>query len=74
MVQCKLHSNADKYHYMRLGKFAKNAKFSFDGNTYINSKEKKIFGIFIDNYLLFDSHIKEVRRQASPKLPHYLQD
>lgn len=59
---------------MRLGKFAKNAKFSFDGNTYINSKEKKIFGIFIDNYLLFDSHIKEVCRQASAKLPHYLQD
>ena len=28
-----------------------NEKFPFDGNTYVNSKEKKILGIIMDNDL-----------------------
>ena len=41
---------------MCLGKATENTKFSFDGNTYVNSKEEKILGIIIDNDLFFDSH------------------
>ena len=33
--------NADKCQHMCLGKDTENEKFYFDGNTYVNSKEKK---------------------------------
>ena len=52
--------NADKCHYMCLGKATENVKFSFDGNTCVNSKEEKVLGIIIDNDLLFYSHVKKV--------------
>lgn len=33
--------NADKGHYICLGKDTENAKFHFDGNAYVDSKEEK---------------------------------
>ena len=33
--------NTDKGHYICLGKDTENAKFHFDGNTYVDSKEEK---------------------------------
>ena len=48
--------NADKCPYMCLDKATENTKISFDGNTYVNSKEEKILGIIIDNDFFFDSH------------------
>ena len=61
--------NADKCHYiMWFGKGTEIAKFYFDGSTYINSEEENLLDIFIDNALLFDSHIKEVCEKASQKL------
>ena len=53
---------------MCLSKNTKNAKFYFDGNSYVNSKEKKILGIIINNAFLFDSYIKEVLKKATQKL------
>ena len=35
------------------GKASENAKFSFDGNPNVNSKEEKILGIIIDDDLFF---------------------
>ena len=49
-----------------LGKATENAKFSFDKNTYVNSKEEKILGIIKDSF--FNSHIKEGCKKASQKL------
>ena len=51
-------SNADKCHDICLGEDAENAKFCFDMNTSVNSKEETRLGIIIDNALLFDSHVK----------------
>ena len=69
--------NADKCHYMCLGKDLDNAKFYFDKNTYVNNNEEKALGNIIDNALLFESHIKEVCRKVSQRpaalsrLPNY---
>ena len=41
-------------------------KWSFDGNTYVNSKEEKRPGIIIDNDLLFDGHVKDTHREKAP--------
>ena len=54
---------------MSLGKVTEDEKFSFDVNTWVNSKEEKVLGIAIDNAGLFDSHIKEGCKKASQKLP-----
>ena len=51
---------------MCLDKATENTKISFDGNTYVNSKEEKILGIVIDNDLFFDSHKGSVSK-AFPK-------
>ena len=54
---------------MCLSKNTKNAKFYFDGNSYVNSKKKiYILGIIINNAFLFDSYIKEVLKKATQKL------
>ena len=42
------------------GKASENAKFSFDGNPNVNSKEEKILGIIIDDDLFFYCYIKKV--------------
>lgn len=54
---------------MSLGKVTEDEKFSFDVNTWVNSKEEKVLGIAIDNAGLLDSHIKEGCKKASQKLP-----
>ena len=58
--------NADKCQHMCLGKDTENEKFYFDGNTYVNSKEKKI-DIIIGNALLLNSRIKELFEKTFPK-------
>ena len=48
--------NADKSHFMCLGKGTKNENFIFNSFTINKSNEEKILGITIDNKLTFKSH------------------
>ena len=43
--------NAEKCHFMCLGKITGNETFIFKDNTMNNSKEEKILGVTIDNRL-----------------------
>ena len=45
--------NADKYHFMRLGKDTENETFIFNNLIFNNSNEEKIHGIIIYNKLTF---------------------
>ena len=57
--------NAEKYHFMCLGKDARNETFIFKGVIMKNIKEQKILGVTKDNKLTFKSHIKNLRKKAS---------
>ena len=60
--------NADKCHFMCLGKNTEEETFTFNEIVMKNSKEEKILGVIIDNKLSFKSHIKELCKKASQKL------
>ena len=60
--------NADKYHFMCLGKDAENKDCIFNNFIFNNSNEKKILGITIDNKLTFKSHIKILCKKATQKI------
>ena len=50
--------NANKCHFMSLGKDTENETFIFNNFIFNNSSEERILGITIDNKLTFKSHIK----------------
>ena len=50
--------NAEKSHFMCLGKDTGNETFIFKGLVMKNCKEQKAFGVTIDNKLTFKIHIK----------------
>ena len=58
--------NADKCHFMCLGKDMENETFIFNF-IFNNSNEEKILGITIGNKLTFKSHIKILCRKAARK-------
>ena len=60
--------NAEKCHYMCLGRNTENATFRFNQKVYENSKEETILGITIDNKLTFYSHVKEICKKTSQKI------
>ena len=57
--------NADKCHFMCLGKGAENETFIFTNFIFINSNEERILGITIDNKLTFKSHVKIIYKNAA---------
>ena len=50
--------NADKCHFMCLGKDTENETSTFNNFIFNNGNKEKILGITIDNKLTFKSHIK----------------
>ena len=58
--------NADKCHFMCLGKDMENETFIFNF-IFNNSNEEKILGITIGNKLTFKSHIKILCRKGARK-------
>ena len=60
--------NADKCHFMCLGKDTENETFIFNNFIFNNDNEEKILGISIDNKLTFKSHIKFLCRKAAQKI------
>ena len=50
--------NADKCHFMCIGKDTENETFVFNNFIFNNSNEEKILGNTIDNKLTFKSHIE----------------
>ena len=60
--------NADKCHFMCLGKNSTNVDFTFQDIYMKNTEEVKILGVTIDNKLSFNSHIKTLCMKASQKL------
>ena len=60
--------NAEKCHFMCLGKNTEEETFIFNGIVMRNSKEEKILGVIIDNKLSFKSHINDLCKKASKKL------
>ena len=60
--------NADKCHFMCLGKDTKNATFIFNNFIFNNSNEKKILEITIDNKLTFKGLIEILCRKAAQKM------
>ena len=60
--------NADKYHFMCLGKNMVKEIFIFNGFTFNNSNERRILGITTDNKLTFKSHIKMLRKKSAQKI------
>ena len=60
--------NADKCHFMYLGKNKDNETFIFYNFIFNNSNEEKILGITIDNKLTFKGHIKILCRKAAQKM------
>ena len=50
--------NADKCHFMCLGKDTENETSIFNNFIFNNGNKEKILGITIDNKLTFKSHIK----------------
>ena len=60
--------NADKCHFMCLGKDTENETFIFNNFIFNNSNEEKILGITIDNKLTFKGHIKILCRKAAQKM------
>ena len=57
--------NADKCHFMCLGKNTENETFIFNNFIFDNSNEEKIIGIIVNNNLTCKSHIKILRRNVS---------
>ena len=60
--------NADKCHFMCLGKNTETETFLFNDIIMENSKEERILGILIDNKLTFRSHIIELCKKTSQKI------
>ena len=60
--------NADKCHFISLGKDTENETFIFNNFIFNNSNEEKILGITIDNKLTFKGHIKILCRKAAQKM------
>ena len=60
--------NAEKCHFMCLGKDTCNETFIFKSLVMKNSKEQKILRATIDNRLTFKSHMKNLCKAASQKI------
>ena len=60
--------NADKYHFMFLGKDTENETIIFNNFIFNNSYKEKILEITIDNNLTFKSHIKILCKKATQKI------
>ena len=60
--------NADKYHFMCLGKDTENETIIFNNFISNNSYKEKILEITIDNNLTFKSHIKILCEKATQKI------
>ena len=60
--------NADKCHFMCLGKDTENETFIFNNFIFNNSNEEKILGITTDNKLTFKGHINILCRKAAQKM------
>ena len=60
--------NADKCHFMCLGKDMENETFSFNNFSFSNSNEERLLGITIYNKLTFKSHIKILCKKADQKI------
>ena len=60
--------NADKYHFMCLGKDTENETFIFNNFIFNNSNEEKILGITINNKPTFKGHIKILCRKVAQKM------
>ena len=60
--------NADKYHFMCLGKDTENETIISNNFISNNSYKEKILEITIDNNLTFKSHIKILCEKATQKI------
>ena len=60
--------NADKCHFMCLGKDIIKEIFIFNDFIFNNSNERKILGITFDNKLTFKSHIKILCKKSAHKI------
>ena len=60
--------NADKCHFMGLGKDTENETFIFNNSIFNSSNEEKRLGITINNKLTFKSHNKILCRKAAQKI------
>ena len=60
--------NADKCHFMCLGKTTENETFICNNFILNNSNEEKILGITIANKVTFKSHIKILCKKAAKKI------
>ena len=60
--------NADKCHFMCLGKDTENETFIFNNFIFNNSNEEKILGITINNKPTFKGHIKILCRKVAQKM------
>ena len=60
--------NADKCHFIGLGKDTENETFIFNNFIFNNSNEEKIIGITTDTKLTFKSHIKILCKKAAQKI------
>ena len=60
--------NADKGHFICLGKDTENETFIFNNFIFDNSNEEKILGITIDNKLTFKDQIKILCRKTAQKM------
>ena len=60
--------NADKCHFMCLGKDTEKETFIFNNFIFNNSNEEKILGITIDNKVTFKGHIEILCRNAAQKM------
>ena len=58
-----------RFYFICLGKKTYNETFIFKDTNMNNSKEEKILGVTIDNKLTFSSHIRELCKKASQKIP-----
>ena len=61
--------NSGKCHFLCLGKSTENETYFFHNTKMKNSSEEKILGITIDNKLKFKSHVKNLCKKSSQKIP-----
>ena len=55
--------NADKCHFMCLGKDTENETFIFNNFIFSNNNEEKILGITIDNKVTLKFYVEKPRRK-----------
>ena len=60
--------NAEKCHFMCLGKNTDNETFTFKDTIMSNSKEEEILGVIIHNRMISSSHIRELCKKAFQKI------